>query len=110
MKNHTNNNKSTAAKKPAAKKAAKKKAAKRNSAPRHPKVFGKFSVSSVLRAMGKRGGFTGEGAVKALRKVGKVSLEVTKVRSRLWRGKKGLGATPAKLSVNEFAQLKRAAA
>src|SRR5215471_10931012 len=100
----------TATKKPAVKKPAKKKAAKRSATPRHPKLFGgQFSVSSILRAMGKRGGFTADGAVAALRKVsaGKVKLEVSKVRSRLWRGANKLGAAPASLSNKDWAVLKK---
>jgi hypothetical protein len=99
--NKANSNKKTAAKK------SKKSNGKRT---HHQKVFGEFTVSSTLRALGKAGVKSSEGALKAIKRYGKANPPISLVRSLLYVGRKNLGSAPAALSKVQLGQLKKAAA
>lgn len=99
------NSKKNAAKKPA------KKAKKANgNRTQHQKVFGEFTVSSTLRALGKAGVKSSEGALKAIKRYAKANPPISLVRSLLYVGRKNLGSAPAALSKVQLGQLKKAAA
>jgi hypothetical protein len=100
--NKQNGNKKTAAKK------AKKSNGQRRTP--HNKVFGQFTVSSTLRALGKAGVKNSEGALKAIKRYAKANPPISLVRSLLYVGRKNLGSAPASLSKAQLGQLKKAAA
>jgi hypothetical protein len=100
-------NKANSNKKATSKKANKAKGGDRK---RHSKVFGEFTVSSTLRALGKAGVKNAEGAAKAIKRYAKANPPISLVRSLLYVGRKNLGSAPAKLSSQQLRQLKSAAA
>jgi len=105
-------NKQTSNKKTASKNAKANGKAKRRGGERtqHNKVFGEFTVSSTLRALGKAGVKSSEGALKAVKRYAKANPPISLVRSLLYVGRKNLGSAPAALSKVQLAQLKKAAA
>ncbi len=71
-------------------------------------VYG-LSVTSVLRAMGKVGGFSSNGALAALEALGAEGLSITTVRIQLLAGKNGQRGEPAQLTKKQLAELTKLA-
>ena len=110
MKKQTNKPSNKNGSKKSAKKAVKKTKKSNVERTQHPKVFGEFTVSSVLRALGKAGVKSSEGAAKAIKRYAKANPPIGLVRSLLYVGRKNLGSAPAALSKQQLGQLKKAAA
>ena len=92
------------------KKASRKQSKKTVVAARKPLLFGKFTVASVARRLGKAG-LMPSGAIKAIHSMQRRDKSSPKaIRTFVQAGKSGLRGDPAALSKVQLAQLKKAAA